>query len=487
MSGRKYTTVTISTEERNRLLERERELSKIRKDLPQIIRDAVRTAEQNAEARIRPIQERQAAYQRALQEASNTIRRVEIDAANRIANQAQKAKEENERIKRELQRELDHVRKEQIKQDQQIQARIHILDKKIEDEAKTLKTEINKEREARRKADAEIRQEIDDIKEDRQRSRVLAQERIHDCNVIAGFIRGHYQHERFAPGALERIETSIASAQNVLNGKSYEAALAISTTSVNDLSELRIRLEELEAEWSRLRTQASILAEAMLEAINEKRVIHQVEGSEEIRQADYWVQGKLKSFEEKISGILETVKDENTSLTSQNLHEIIDSMPDKQDHLEAILQAAYESVMRSQHRAEIAACAAQELITNNGFKKVGATYDGKDMRGEVVAIVDNILGDKVVITVGTTEDGECITIDSIESSPRSPEEHRKQMDAIRDSIIEAGYEVDIPREVSQKPSNKNADLEEVERRQPTLPNPVIRPTPRPVANQPGTR
>ena len=120
MSGRKYTTVTTSTEERNRLLEKERELAKIRKDLPQIIRDAVRTAEQNAEARIRPIQERQAAYQRALQEASNTIRKVEIDAANRIANQAQKAKEENEKIIGALQGELDHVRKKQIKQDQQI-------------------------------------------------------------------------------------------------------------------------------------------------------------------------------------------------------------------------------------------------------------------------------------------------------------------------------------------------------------------------------
>lgn len=488
MSGRKYTTVTIGQNELNELREKARELSKVRQDLPQIIESNIRIAERNAEARIRPIQQRQQEYQRALEKASETIRRIEVETAQKIASQAAKAAAENEKIKRDLQGELDAVTKAQIKQDEKVQARIREIDRRIDQQSKILKDEIYQERKARREADAEIQHQIDGIKADQERSKVLASECINDCKIIGDFIRGHYQHERFLPGELGRIEQQVSSAARILSQNIPDAALATAVMSVNDLSSLRIRLEEMQAEWSHLRGQVVEIANALLEAINTSKPIPQIEDqSSEISQADYWARGKLGELETKIQSILSEVEGEDTQLTTPELKGLIEFLPREQDTLEAINQKVQESILHSQNRVSILDAAMAHLIEGNGFAPDGATYIGEDEREGVVGHVKNLVGDKIVITITSDGDAETVVIDSIEPTPRSEQEHIKQMEGISNSLREAGYEVAVPVTASALPSSENSNLEEVRtRKQTTKPAQQERPNQQPVVKHQST-
>lgn len=468
MSGRKYTTVTVRQDELNDLRQKARELSKVRQDLPQIIESNIRIAERNAELRIRPILQRQQEYQRALEKSSEHIRKIEMETARKIESQAAKAAAENERIKREFQGELDIVKKEQVKQNEQVQARIDDIAQRSDQQAKILKDEINQERKARREADAQIQQQIDVIKADQERSRVLAAECINDSKVIADFIRGHYQHEKFLPGELERIEQQLNSAIRILNQNIPDAALATAVMSVNDLSSLRIRLEEMEAEWNQLRSQVIEIAKALLDAINQSKSVPQIEDkTSEISESDYWARGKLAELEAKIQSILSEVERDGTNLTTPQLKELTEALPREQDSLEAINQAVQESVLRSQMRVNILDAAMARLIEENGFAPDGATYVGEDPREGVVGHVGNLAGDKVVITIESKEDGECVIVDSIETTPRSRQEHISQMEGISNSLRRAGYDVATPVIASDQPSSENKDLEEVRKRKPS--------------------
>lgn len=472
MSGRKYTTVSIRQDELSKLREQARELSRVRQDLPQLLESSIRVAEQNAEARIRPIQQRQQEYQRALEKASETIRRIETESARKIAAQAARAEAENEATRKELQGQLDAVRQAQIKRDEQIESRIKRLDKQIEEQAKDLNGKINKEQQARRKADAEIQHQIDGIKADRERSRIFAEECIRDCTIIGDFIRGHYQHERFLPGELARIEQQISSATRILNQNVPDSALAIAVVSVNDLSALRIRLEEMEAEWTHWKTQVTNIAKALLDAIKVSKSVPQIEDKgSEISQADYWARGRLGELEEKIRRILEEVERENSDLTIPEMKRLAEQLPGEQDSLEAINEAVQESILRSQNRVSIADTAMASLIEGNGFAPDGATYVGEDLRESVVAHVKNLSGDKVVITITSEGDDERVTVDTIEELPRSEQERRLQMEGIAGSLREAGYQVEQPVTASQLPSKENSDLEEVRKRK-TTPTPA---------------
>lgn len=486
MSGSKYTTVDSS--ELANLRRDSSQLRALRQDLPERIENAVRETQQNLESRLAPIEARQRDYSRAIKGLSADIREVEQGMAERLGQHIRKTRQEIketnanlERQRRELRQELqdaakrledaDRETEERLKKEiRETEAKLQKMNEKTRQEMKQQEQRLNhaisNERDEREKGLKAANERIDAIHQDRDRITGIARDRLKDAQILHDFIAANYQHEHFTPNQLNQLASAINLAQGSLNQGASEAALAESNNAYQNLSNLRLELEQLDQEWRTLQAQAFGTASRLLSEAQANRKLADVEATGEIVEVNYWTGGKLTCLEEDIIAALNDAENKNKPLSIADMHKMVEiTLPEMDHRISDIVAEAQLAVISSQLRTNIADKAMSALETQ-GFEVIenGGVYEGEDMRGAFVAKAVNKAGSEVVISVIPEGDKNRMTIDSFEPSAIAPGVLLRRSQEMAQAMRNQGLDVTNPATASENPSETNRNLETVRKR-----------------------
>lgn len=486
MSGSKYTTVDSS--ELANLRRDSSQLRALRQDLPERIENAVRETQQNLESRLAPIEARQRDYSRAIKGLSTDIREVEQGMAERLGQHIRKTRQEiketntnMERQRRELRQELqdaakrledaDRETEERLKKEiRETEAKLQQMNEKTRQEMKQqeqrLNLAISNERDEREKGLKAANERIDAIHQDRERITGIARDRLKDAKTLHDFIAANYQHEHFTPNQLNHLASTINLAQASLNQGASEAALAEANNAYQNLSNLRLELEQLDQEWRTLQAQAFGTASRLLSEAQANRKLADVEATGEIAEVNYWTGGKLTSLEEDIMAAMNDAENKIKPLSIADMHKMVEiTLPEMDRRISDIVAEAQLAVISSQLRTNIADVAMSALETQ-GFEMIenGGVYEGEDMRGAFVTKAVNKAGSEVVISVIPEGDKNRMTIDSFEPGPVAPGVLLRRNQEMAQAMRDQGLDVSNPATASETPSETNRNLETVRKR-----------------------
>lgn len=449
MSGRKRTTVTILEDEYQRLLEQERRLHQIRGVLPEVER-AIRSVRQEVARDLEQVEQRQQRLQQVLQEVHSDIQRLEAETARRLQEQ-----------QRQMREALQNVRQE-----------MHTL---IAEQEKRFNDMLAQERRAREQQISELQSQIDALVTDARRKVEIAQAWIESAEVLQNFIEGNYRHQQFCPGALERLQRDLRQAKENLEQGIPEAALAHAQRVYHDLSDLRLELERLEAEWQMWRAAALESAQEILALAQANRTCKAInlQGKElDLKiEVDWWTGGRLSALEAEVQSLIGRLSDEQNPPSLETLREIVErTAPDLRRRLEEIIREARLAVLGSQLRINIADLIAQAL-EEQGFSVQDATYEGEDMRAGYYVQTRHLDGSEVVIVV-TPREGDPlrneVQIHSFDVEQRSENELRQRASEMAQALQNRGLQVPIPEKIGERPDPAIRDIERIRRQMPKV-------------------
>ena len=417
--------------EQNTIVERQREYE-------QSLRDNVSRSLQEAETRhaaqiadiSRNAERRNHELRQELERTTNTLQEQLREAEQnhrKLERAMQEERSQNQKQYKELQMHIQELREKDIQLQRDIaENKQKILDLKDEmnREFNTLYQNLENEATIRQEADARIQAQIDQIKEDKERSRFVARVWIQDGSHIADFIRNNYQHERFMPGELERLQSQLNQAQEFLNNDIPDAALSNAAQTTHNLSALRRRLEVLESEWLHYKDTATIQIDALREAINDQQKVFLDQNPNQPIDTDHWSQGELSKLEQRLEAIYEKLTPQNCEYTTQELKELAGSLKNDETVLSEIVEAAISNIVRAQNRAEILETCIRSLL-NAGYTPKGWVYEGGDDRVGMVALVNNQLGDTIAVTVRDDGNGSVVIIEQDTNRPLAQEKRRQ--------------------------------------------------------------
>ena len=383
MSGRKCANVTISERSYYELLR-----SIQRAD------DETRAAQARVEAERR----RHRTIQQAFELQQRELHDEYLSAIDDLS-------EEMQHLERSQMERLDDVRRESA---QRLVTLDQDLTHRIEEQGARYDQALNEHRAAVANALHAIRQ---DIQAGRQRQRAAASTQIRDLQSLFRLMREQRTHERFAPGELDRIEAAFAMCRNNLQSGHYEAALAGAQERYVEYQELQLRVAKRQAEWQayldevrRLTEQtcgAMAAAEGATYRFGEDRAAHEVAA-----EVDYWSEGELGEFRDRLSGYLRRVQSP-ADLSTDDLKQLLREVAPMNAELDGIVADAKDRLVQSQVRRNLAA----SILTSfegTPWKLADSTYEEQDFRKGLHMKLENTAGEEIVasiIPVETPEGG----------------------------------------------------------------------------------
>ncbi len=436
MSGRKHTTVTISEDEYHRLRERTRQLERMQEVLPQL-GNVLQDIQQGVIANIERMEERQRSFQRALNQVHEIIQQVEAETARRLEEQQRRMRESL----RDVRQEVRSLLREQEER----------LNREISATRQQLQTQIN----------AIVAQE--------QKKAELAMQWIQAAQTLRDFIAQNYpRHSQFCPGALAKLERDLQQAQQNLQQGVSEAAIASAQAAYHGLSDLRLELERLEAEWllwqgAALRSTEEILA---LARANRQCKAIDLSGQElDIPiEVDYWTEGALSRLMQEVQDLQERIRSEEPIMSIDALREVVEHIaPELRSRLEDIIWEARQRVLGSQLRINIAEIAL-EALERQGFVVQDHTYEGGDPRGRYVVKVQHTDGSEVVIVVSPKEGQPLendLEIHSYDAAQWSEEILQSRANELAMALSAQGLQAPQPWQVAPRPDPGLRDIDRI--------------------------
>lgn len=451
MSGRKQATVTISEEVYRRLQRQAERLRDLQEDLPRVMEDLWEEVALDLRRRLEPLEQRQQRLQEALQAVRSEVREAEEAMARRLEAEQRRMREALQGARRDLQA-------------------------LIADQGRRLEGLLAEERNLR---EAQLRRLEEQILAREQRKEELARSWLEAARVLGGFVNGNYRHQQFAPGELERLERDLQQAEENARHGVWEAVLTQAQRAYHDLSDLRLRLEQLEREWELWRSAALQAAEALLSQVqrNRRRPAVDLQGQETDVgvEVDWWTQGALSRLEAEVQSLMGRIRDEGAPMSAAELRRTVEEVvPEMRARLGQIVVEAQKAALGSQLRINIADILVSALEAQ-GYTLVDerdATYEGEDMRGGYVAKVRNLDGDEVVVRVaprgGSSLENDW-EIHSYDVEQRSEPELRQRAAELARALQERGLQSQAARPVSPQPDPSLRDIEAVRRVRRVLP------------------
>ncbi len=421
MSGRKETTVTISQREYRQLREQAWRLHEIGRVLPEV-EVAIRNVQRAVSRDMERLQERQRAFQESLQKVHQSIRELEISTAERLREQQRQMQEALQDVHREVRGLLAEQEQRLVRQ--------------IDEARQHLQAQIN------------------DLAS-RERQRVdHGQDWIQAARMLRDFIAGHYRHQQFKAGALERLDRDLCQAEQNLARGLAEAAVAQAQRAYHELSDLRLELEHLEAEWQLWRGAALRATEELLALAHNYRTCKamDLEGREidVTVEVDWWTEGKLSQLIEEIRRVQNRIQNEDAPMSIEALRQIAEQTgPELLRQLREIVWEARENVLGSQLRINIADLAVQ-VFEGQGFFLQDATYEGEDFRGGYVTKLTHLDGGEVVVVVSPQEGRPLenrLEIHSYDAEQRSEKELRARARELAQALHARGLQTQEPEQV----------------------------------------
>ena len=389
MSGRKSTNVTISQRRHNELLDNTRRAD-----------DARRAAERRVQEERNRNREMQRNFERRQQAMQDEYRNGLNDLSDNIQN-----------LERHQSRRLEEVRRQSARD---IAALDRDVNRRIEDQGKKFQQALNDQGTRFQQALNDHRRDVNnalqaiqnDIQNDRNRQRSAAQSQIDDLQKLFRLMRSQRAHERFAPGELDTLEARFSFCDQNLQSGHYQAALATGQERYFDYQELQLSIAERQAEWEAYLAEVRRIAEetsgAMAAAEGATYTFDESDTSQQVEaQVDYWSEGALTDFRNRLNSHLERLRDPE-KISTEELKQMLDEIAPMEDELSGIVERAKECLVQSQVRQNIATSILQSF-EGTLWKSVESIYENGDFRKSVHLKLQNNADEEIVASVRPIE------------------------------------------------------------------------------------
>lgn len=460
MSGVKDTIVNLRQSEYNRMMQACQRVG----NLDQEIRRAVQAKEQDVRREIqREVRERGEAFEKSLRAMDQTIADMHRSHSKALQEQAR----ETETRYRSLDHRIDVQRSELLGLMQDQERRLD-----------------NTMAQQRREFDGKIRLIQDRLNARDSREQELAETWLRDTRSFLDFLGHQYHHEKFAPGALERLQGQLSLATQNARSQQYQAALATTQQVFLQGQELRGRLELHEMEWNLqleearrgavaviAACEAQTLSRLAFDVTNESGAQEQIEIAAEI---DHWTHGDLTRL---LSKARETEAGLQTgllgNLSLEDLKEITQLAKTHFDELEMLAARAREAIIASQLRHNIA-WRIEDALRGEGWEIKDSAYEEEDQRETLHVKLCHLNGAEIVTQIRPqeTEPGKISNVVSMAFYDDSIADRRviqSRLGKVAQSLAREGLDVGVPKEApgfegTVRGDEKRRDFEQVRRR-----------------------
>jgi hypothetical protein len=245
-----------------------------------------------------------------------------------------------------------------------------------------LQSSINKVHKEVREGQQRLQSQINTIESRHQNAREAADMWCGETDRILGHIRTNLRHDKFTPGALQRLEQELDIAKSNLRSPGTEsAAIAGAQSAYLKAQQLRLQVEALEAEWNaRLNAAKGRVLELETEWNANRNPRFQFDTGDGMKvldgSVDDWTSGKYSELKKLIDEVQKLLASSN-NLTLEQIADLEKSLVDlKKDQLR-LVSLARQAIVASQLRSDTAILVSEALL-QQGWHVVDSTYEGKD-------------------------------------------------------------------------------------------------------------
>jgi len=413
MSGEKDAIVNLRQSEYNRMMNSCRRADNLEAGISSRLEQASSRLRQQMDSQLGQMQQRHNRFESALSNMSGEMRRIETDNHARLrslANDFQKGlktldKKVNQQRRDSMQKFAEH--------DKHLAAHDRILEQHaqaIREQRHEFLTLIQQQSEhfaqaldeQRRELQGQIQTIQDHIVAKEQHAQGQSQQWLQDTQALLKVIDESYEHQKFKPGELAKLQNELQIAENNIAQGHYEAAIGTTQRTYLHTQELRLELERLTLEWNAYLTTARQSAAEVLAACEThqtaKFTFDSEEGAEEVAaEVDFWTHNALSKLRQQVAEEQNQL-DNPDNLSLDDLKQSIAHSEQWRQESEDLVEQAKEALIASQLRNNIAQ-SIETALENAGWDVVDSTYEGEDYRGALHVKLQNLANDELVTII----------------------------------------------------------------------------------------
>jgi hypothetical protein len=464
MSGEKDRIVFLTESEHARMMDSVLEVDRQRE-----IQNQMAEANAELEYQIKHVakqhQRQMDNFEERLADTSEYVQNLEHDFNQKLKDYDQKL----EATHQQMQEMGEHIGK-----------RIDGLDRKIESTREFLQGQIQATRQ-------HLQAEIDTVNQ-RIRQKEINEEQaartwLNDVRIIIDATRNTYDHQKFMPGVLDRLNAELVLVESNLSAGHFQAAIAKSQESFLKAQELRLELEMKTRQWNTAMLKAEgFMKQALvhLDTLEASQLSFDTEdGAVKLdAQVDYWTQGDLTELKNKMVAYQQQLQ--SGALNIDELEQLLPQLNQITQEAEALWFRTREAIVASQLRNNIAQTIESSLM-EAGWEVTDSAYAGEELdenNGFANAYhvkLANLAGDEMVTIIMPEETVNGTIANKLRMSfhPKASADARQNArqaehigDVLRSSGLETGKMSCAPgTESTERGRSENLDFESV-RRQP---------------------
>lgn len=228
--------------------------------------------------------------------------------------------------------------------------------------------------------------------------------------LLVEFVQEQFDHQRYAPGRLQKIQRSLEMAQQNLAEGFFEASLQLSQQNYLELSELHFELEQRLVQSLAQYEKTCLAARQTQMDLADGQQVHAlgIQGEElpDVIDVNYWSNGKYAALLDNSCRLMEYLEQDSQQISAEDLARVYDEiLPMMRKSFENIVYEARLNVLNSHLRMNIAE-KAQQALEKHGYRLCEGGYTEHDMRSTYKVQLDNRDGTQVTIQVIPKEESD---------------------------------------------------------------------------------
>lgn len=301
-----------------------------------------------------------------------------------------------------------------------------------------------------------LREELGQVYTQKENQRYLAQQSIQLTQRLLQSTCAAYDLEKFEPGVIDRISQELESACLNLDYGMFEAALVISQQSVQELTQIRLTIEESLQQTALAQSQILEKTTALCILLQKNAFVNAIDldgnALNYTIDVDFWTSGALTRLSNRCEGLQNQLK-RNPQDMGIDEYQRIEAfiLPQLEQSLGDLIAEARIKVILSQIRYNIAETVVENL-TEQGFVIQEAVYNEMDERKPYTLTAQNLEGCQVKVFIGSGKDPGSynLEIDSFEPGLYSDQELRNRANTLLRSLRSAGLRIGSLNEVQSE-------------------------------------
>ncbi|KHD10556.1 hypothetical protein PN36_06760 [Candidatus Thiomargarita nelsonii] len=409
MSGVKDAIVNLRQSEYNRIMNSCRRADNIEAGISKRLEKTSSHLRQQMDSQIGQMQQRHNQFESALSNMSGEVRRIEKKNQDNLRRIAKDFNNGINQLDKKIKQQQREYMQKFAEHDKHLAAHDRILEQHaqaIREQRHEYITLIQQQGEhfaqaldeQRRELQGQIQTIQDHIVAKEQHAQGQARQWLQDTQALLKVIDESYDHQKFKPGELAKLQNELQIAENNISQGHYEAAISTTQRTYLHTQELRLELERLTLEWNAYLTAARQSAAEVLAACDTHQTAKFTFDSEEVAaEVDFWTHGALSKLRQQVAEEQNKL-DKPDNLSLDELKQSIAHSEQWRQESEALVEQAKEALIASQLRNNIAQ-SIEAALEDAGWDVVDSTYEGEDHRGALHLKLQNLATDELVTII----------------------------------------------------------------------------------------